>query len=644
MQKLRKVNPSLADKLEAVKIDENRLQIIGTQLQGYYTCRASLNDESYGILIHSMVDPLEEARIQVSALKGLEKNSFTVVFGFGFGYHIREIIKQKLNIGLVVIIEPRLDILKAAMETMDLSDIITNDSVKIIAFDESFKDISYNYFTSFNRYINNPIYFQLQSYTNIIAKGGWEPVRKTVSDMIRYSCLALGDSPGDTLVGVANAFNNLEYLVNSADLSNMKDILKGVPAIIVSAGPALDKNFLQLKDVKGKALILVADIIQEKLLKNGIVPDIVSVLERAGAYGPYFKDKILNPEVVLFGQSVIEDQIFCEYPGNYIVCNKGGPIFDLWLAKALDDFNLITPSQSVANLNFCIARHLGCDPIVLIGQNLSYSEDGRSHTRETVEENTTIEKHLNEGIFLDNDSGLIKVKGNYKEFVYTNKYWYQFLKGFEKDIINTKAKVINATEDGAFIEGTSIMSLNEVIDKYCTGEHSVDKFKEAAKKVDEETRIYRIEKLSTAFTTKLAELKQLKLHIEKGMHNCKILLQNRNLKLSDINGLIAKIDKNKQSFGQIDEVFAFIVQAPVIVSLKDDIENIKVDTYEQLLEWVEKQLEFFNDMQGILEMTYTLFEYGYTKVEALKNGKQISKAEIQSIISRKGDDGDGRKL
>ena len=51
------------------------------------------------------------------------------------------------------------------------------------------------------------------------------------------------------------------------------------PAFIVSAGPSLDKNIDELKNIKGRGVIMAVDTAIKPLLKKGIVPDIVASVD-----------------------------------------------------------------------------------------------------------------------------------------------------------------------------------------------------------------------------------------------------------------------------------------------------------------------------------------------------------------------------
>lgn len=87
------------------------------------------------ITLHSLYDPIKEAEEWVRHYEDkIKKASDVVVFGFGLGYHIVRLLKildseQEHYVDgeatcRIVIFEPRLDILRSALEVMDLTDIL----------------------------------------------------------------------------------------------------------------------------------------------------------------------------------------------------------------------------------------------------------------------------------------------------------------------------------------------------------------------------------------------------------------------------------------------------------------------------------------------------------------------------------------
>ena len=52
-----------------------------------------------------------------------------------------------------------------------------------------------------------------------------------------------------------------------------------MPAIVVAAGPSLNKNIDELKRAKGKAFIIAVDTAIKPLLKKGIIPDMFAIVD-----------------------------------------------------------------------------------------------------------------------------------------------------------------------------------------------------------------------------------------------------------------------------------------------------------------------------------------------------------------------------
>jgi hypothetical protein len=105
---------------------------------------------------------------------------------------------------------------------------------------------------------------------------------------------------------------------------------------------------------------------------------------------------------------------------------------------------------------FRLLNYLGCDPIILIGQDLALSEEGKTHARDNPYGDE-------QSVYLHSPE---EIEGNYCKTLKTNPILKMFLYGYQSDVANFKGKVVNATEGGAKIPGTQLMTLREAIDTY----------------------------------------------------------------------------------------------------------------------------------------------------------------------------------
>jgi hypothetical protein len=95
-----------------------------------------------------------------------------------------------------------------------------------------------------------------------------------------------------------------------------------------------------------------------------------------------------------------------------------------------------------------------------VGQDLAYGRDGHSHAAGTNYAN----KIYSGGESLD----YFYVKANDGGKLLTDRSFYQFLTFFQDWIEKySEREYINATEGGAYIQGTKLMTLQEVLTQYC---------------------------------------------------------------------------------------------------------------------------------------------------------------------------------
>ncbi len=112
--------------------------------------------------------------------------------------------------------------------------------------------------------------------------------------------------------------------------------------------------------------------------------------------------------------------------------------------------------STVAHAAFDVARRLGCDPIVLIGQDLSYPE-GKLHVtgsakslQQLPETNRFYTLDMKEWeYYLLNRKNLSRVPGSLGGEVWTCDVFLTYLKEFEKMFRESSQMIIDSTEGGA---------------------------------------------------------------------------------------------------------------------------------------------------------------------------------------------------
>lgn len=236
-------------------------------------------------------------------------------------------------------------------------------------------------------------------------------------------------------------------------------------AILVAAGPSLNKNIQELRQAKNKAFILAVDTAIKPLMKAGIVPDAFLTIDPHKLLALVEIDGAENIPVIAptsARHALLERQkakkIF--YSDGYLIPRH---IYNMHKKE----FPGVATGGSVACNCFSLLYKMGFDTIIMVGQDLAYTNH-KSHADGTFEE-VMPEK---------NTDHMIMVKGNYEEQVPTLLNLRMYLDWFHKYVTGVKkryhVRVINATEGGAWIEGTELMTLKDAIVETCTQEISFE--------------------------------------------------------------------------------------------------------------------------------------------------------------------------
>lgn len=389
------------------------------------------------------------------------------IFGLSDGRHVREILKNCDETNRIVVCEPDFDAFCMAAAHFDISDILNDERVILYI-----PDITVELRGILSGIIEYSkvgiIDFLILPGFDILHKEACETYMDSIIDKMQDVMVHRGTYmlfqrmiPQHTLYHMRKMISqsNHEQLRRALD---EKDITN-IPAIIVSAGPSLDKNVQELKKAQGKAFIMVVDAAVRTVIKAGIRPDMICTIDPESPDrffdGLELKDmnwsciRMTRPEVLKWEGQKIFYYGFFEKNWNVLIDDKLGY-----------NFPDIPSGGSVSSAAFMLAFRLGFKKMILVGQDMAFT-GGVSHT-----------KGINEA-FGDNDEyiksrSLMQVEGNDGSILDTDFQMWYYLKWFERAIklYENDFSVINATEGGAKIEGTEVIPLKTAIERECTGE------------------------------------------------------------------------------------------------------------------------------------------------------------------------------
>lgn len=259
-----------------------------------------------------------------------------------------------------------------------------------------------------------------------------------------------------------NFYSNVRYVRTGYKAFQLLGVIPtDIPAFIVSAGPSLNKNIKELKRAKNRSFIIAVDTAIKPLLKEGIVPDMFATLD--GIKPVELVEEEAAKQIPLLAKLTSTKGMLDYHTGKKFFINEGmryaNQLFEI-NQKSIEGFAV---GGSVATLAFSLVCHLGFRKIIFVGQDLAYTNN-KSHADGTFQE--TMPK--------EDTKGFVMVPGNYEEEVPTltnldgyRKWFGEYIRQWQE---GHYAEFINATEGGARIEGTTLMTLAEVVDQECRKE------------------------------------------------------------------------------------------------------------------------------------------------------------------------------
>ncbi|EAI4736899.1 motility associated factor glycosyltransferase family protein, partial [Campylobacter jejuni] len=372
-------------------------------------------------------------------------------YGFGNGILFKALLQNK-NHQHIVVFEKDIEIIWIMFHILDFSSEL--QSARLMVLETSSLDIEFfsNFCSSKPFFQFSRIYFlELMSHYYERFHKDILGLNKKLAENFKNSIVSHGNDPLDALQGIEQFVYNLPQMITHPSykelLSKRKDISD--TAIIVSTGPSLTKQLPLLKKYANKATIFCADSSYPILAKHGIKPDYVLSLERIPLTSEFFNNDFgeFDKDILFVLKSYV-------HPHTTKYLQKNNRNFMLVSTYAsfinylkLDDFGYFNMGFSVANMNFLLAIHLKHKNIVLIGQDLAYTKDGLSHTKDY----SNLDKH--EGHFQrDKNKYTTQAYGGNGK-VQSSEIWTLFRHNFEKDIVNIKMNyhitTYNCTEGGA---------------------------------------------------------------------------------------------------------------------------------------------------------------------------------------------------
>ncbi|EAK2369243.1 motility associated factor glycosyltransferase family protein [Campylobacter jejuni] len=527
-------------------------------------------------------------------------------YGFGNGILFKALLQNK-NHQHIVVFEKDIEIIWIMFHILDFSHEL--QSARLMVLNTNKLEIQdYNELCSSKPFFQfSRIYFlELMSHYYERFHEDILGLNKKLAENFKNSIVSHGNDPKDAMQGIEQFVYNLPQMITHPSYKELLSKRKGIgdTAIIVSTGPSLTKQLPLLKKYANKATIFCADSSYPILAKHGIKPDYVLSLERIPLTSEFFNNDFgeFDKDILFVLKSYV-------HPHTTKYLQKNNRNFMLVSTYAsfinylkLDDFGYFNMGFSVANMNFLLAIHLKHKNIVLIGQDLAYTKDGLSHTKDY----SNLDKH--EGHFQrDKNKYTTQAYGGNGK-VESSFVWTLFRHNFEQDVANAKKNyyitTYNCTEGGARIEGTIekpfLWACENLLDK---------DLNKPFEKLEPLSLNKQNEFLLKAYYKVCKSIKHCR-DFSKILSNDFEKIQSVYLSLNEkeeyLNLAIEKIDEFKNKLEDIKQMQdLYEILSPLLIQFELNLARIyvlnpktKEDAFNKSILWIKEHLEFMELVYG----------------------------------------------
>lgn len=426
----------IKDKKEPLAGDNNEYESEFTA-SGFVTLKCNKDKKTF--YMHSNNNPQAEAMILANTWYTEDKHRY-VVYGLGLGYHVKQLCECNPYIQIDVY-EDSIDVICLAAMYGDLAEWINHGEVRI------HWDPDYTQFAKQIEKID-------QATEVVIFAPSLKMVRnKRVQTRMEEYFLHYHSIKNQKGIMMGNFRYNSTHYDESVDVLLPK--WQGKDVYIIAAGPSLDANYEELRNVGSDGIILATATVYRKLVKAGIRPDYFIVTDANARIIGQLEgvEQEVIPMLVL---TTAYEGFARTYKGiKYLVCQKDFTCSEEFAKE--HGYNLYNSGGSVTTTALDVAIQLQAKRIIFVGLDLAYP-DNLVHAVGTSRRN------------LHEDNDLIVIKDIVGKPVKTNKHLDMYRRWIEERIKETNGiTFLDATEGGAKVEGTTICKLSDVVDAYRNG-------------------------------------------------------------------------------------------------------------------------------------------------------------------------------
>jgi len=318
--------------------------------------------------LHSRHNPLKEAENIISRFN-LSKYDFIILLGLGLGYVLNKL--RQIGGKKIFVVEKDEEIFKIFEKNNKIGD-------EIFFINKDVQEVVNNLISFFNIKDNKGLLIiDVYGVTRLYPEYYEEfkrvlnlELNKAINFQLTVSKLFIPT--------YRNFLKNIKNLNRFKIIKFNKETLKGSSALIISAGPSIEREIDKIKEIRDKVYIFAVDSVVKFLIKEGVVPDFIFSIDPQYYTKGHFENLKIPDNVILFFD-IFSNYILVEKFKNICLVISRNFISE----NLFFDFEYLMDSNSgsVTNYIYQFVKKVGFGKIILSGLDLSYEED-RIYVRE----------------------------------------------------------------------------------------------------------------------------------------------------------------------------------------------------------------------------------------------------------------------
>jgi hypothetical protein len=370
-----------------------------------------------------------------------------LVVGFGVGHLPRAVLARVGDRARVHVAVMNPDLFLAVLRETDVADVLADPRLRLIAGDDSTVVRGVLDVLRDEPALEVVVDRAALRASATVAPSAWELGERLIEGE------EVQGGRADAIRG--NYVANLPAVLRWPGIASLRARYRGLPGVIVSAGPSLDGNRQHLPALRGRALVLCVEAAYPAFRAVGAVPDLLVSVDDSEFNCAHFT--LIDAPVPLVVMPSVHPDIPRVHAGPKLVALPRGDRLAEYLARETGG-TVVESGASVTNAAVGVADALGLDPVILVGLDLSYPPTGASHTEGARwRRNTGIADH----------AYAVEVPAALGGTVRTLPNFARYLRWLERFIASHPGtRYVDATEGGARKAGAEVLPLTETVARY----------------------------------------------------------------------------------------------------------------------------------------------------------------------------------